>query len=252
MEKVSQLISMVKKGDKPAVEELKNQMADQISTKIVDEIFNSAPGAPEAQAGADKVGQPPVDEKTTGPEGLRNVAPVPVSAAKKADVAAPSSEETSASSKGDSAEDPADPFWDLFPEDKVTEQVSSSNKEQEAKLREDIKGTAGQTVKAARSIGDVVEDISGTELFGDEKVVEAISLAQKELDAGLIDESELDNEAKRLFLKNPSELKGIAEMVSKAAAKKRFEHPDKDGDSLKTAMTIGSCVEDGSDVNLFE
>ena len=242
-------------------EEFKQMIAEETAKLLVDDLLKGktdaeGPGpkalAPKGEEGMEDeklpsdseadsqemFGTPPV-AVTSAHKPLRNVRAENIAAGESK--GAPTSDETTG--EGDIvSDDPADDSWDLFPEDKVADTARKANSEQEAALRQDLGGVYTTEAKVKKP---VVQADS-------RKLADILELAQSEVNAGLIEESALEQESKRLFLMAPSELKATAAIVDRARQKEAFKHPDSDNpDILKQAISMGEA--NGTDIenNLF-
>jgi hypothetical protein len=73
----------------------------------------------------------------------------------------------------------------------------------------------------------------------DAKALLSLQIAQSEVDAGLVPQADLEQEAQRLFRQSPEYLKGTEAHLQKVAAR-RFPHPDSGKDIVTQAMTFSS------------
>lgn len=243
-------------------------ISDKVSDAIVNTLFESNPNTPDNQAGAADVGMPPSSDFGASQSAAAFGVP-PVSIGSSLRQGRPSmnngfeaqsdlqpsgegagtiqSDESAAPSKNFS-DDPSDKSWDLFPEDQISAVVRESNSEQEAQLKQDLKGVyvpapvaqrkqispravypnAAREAQAGRS----TEDLDGRALL-------SLQLAQSEVDAGLVPQADLEQEAQRLFRMNPDQLKGVESTLQKVASR-RFPHPDSRKDIVTQAMTFSS------------
>ena len=251
--RVKKMLSGVKLADGLDAGDIRKQLVDQVSDRIVNEIFVTRPEGQQAQESAEQVGQPPVTtpvatEQPDATQQMFGIPPSTVASSKKAEQVKveqqvkeaqgdPKSEETPGP-KGDVAQlpaEPADSGWDLFPDDKITDTAQDANKEQDQQLKEDLKSTYVQSSLKGGVRKAVVKESNIDE---EKRILEVLGIAQEEVEAGLIGEGDLEQEAKRLFVKSPIELKAIKEVVAKAKEKLAFRHPDKDESIMKTAISI--------------
>lgn len=253
-------------ADELGSEDLKAQLVDKVSDKLVDAIFESDPSSATAQAAAEEVksGDGATGEPTSAGEVLSPDLK-PTSVAKRAAVTKKADDEGSvkypgdAAISGDSPEEPSNPYWDLFPEDNISSTVSEANREMTSRSKETMREVSAAVsaeqplfsnneayVKQASEAGD---SLMGSDSLG--RMLEAISLASSEVDAGIVDEAQLEEEAKRLFATPPEALKATSAMLAKVA-KRTFKSPVPDG-YLKQAISLGEGGGSKSeDFSLFE
>jgi hypothetical protein len=236
-------------------EEMKEKMVDNFSSKMLEAIGLADPSRPENVAAGESVHDAPNLEdggeakmKFSDPE-------VPPKA-----VASLQPKEAYAKDE-DSDKSPSDPYWDLFPEDNITSAVSEANGEMSSRSKGSMRGvTASVSGVQAPFSNNAAYDKQekkaakeGDSLMGSDsiqKALEAIGLANREVEAGLIDEAAMEEEAKRLFYTSPEELKATAGMVEKVA-KRNFKSPVPEG-YMKQAISMGEGGGETKDEALFE
>jgi len=247
--------AMQKVSDELGTDDLKAQIVDRVSDKLVTEIFESDPSHPKNVAAAESIKAGGADDT----KGVFTPDVKPTAVAKKA-AADEGGKETYPGDKAiakDTEKEPSDPYWDLFPEDNITSAVGEANKEMGARSKETMREVTASSVneQVPFSNNQAYEKQASTDsLLGADsltRILEAISLADKEVEAGLVDEAQLEEEAKRLFVSSPDELRATSKVIAKVA-KRTFKSPVPDG-YMKQAVSMGDGSSDSKDeFSLFD
>jgi hypothetical protein len=247
-------------ADEVGAADLQAQLVDKVSDKLVDAIFESDPSSPKAQAAvADQAGAGEAPAEA-GEVFSPDVKPSAVASRTKraADEGGNAKYPGDAAISGETPEDPSDPYWDLFPEDNISSTSSEANREMTSRSKETMREVnasfAGeQPLFSNQAAYEKDAATDGDSLLGSDslsRMLEAISLASSEVEAGIVDEAQLEEEAKRLFASPPEALKATSTVMAKVA-KRSYKSPVPDG-YLKQAISLGDGGGKSEEFSLFE
>lgn len=240
-------------------EGLKAQIVNTLAEKLSKEIFESDPALPENVATAEAAQKE--DGNAEAKQMFSSDVKPALTATKKA-AKEDGGNETypgAAAIKGDSEQEPSSPYWDLFPEDNISSVCNEANKEMSSRSKETMKETTASVAstqplfsnKVAYDRAESQQSLAGSDSLS--RILEAISLADKEVNAGLVDEAQMEEEAKRLFISSPDELRATSKVVAKVAKKANFKSPVPEG-FLRQAVSMGegASASSSNEMSLFD
>lgn len=256
--------AMRKIADEMGTDDLKAQLVNQVSDKLVDAIFESDPSQPKNVAAAESIKSGSDEAKEVfSPDVKPSAVASRKTAAENIDKDTgketyPGEDAARKAGGKESPEDPADPYWDLFPEDNISSTASEANREMTSRsketMREVVASVAGeQPLFSNNGAYEKQAATDGDSLLGSDsltRILEAIKLADSEVEAGIIDEAAFEEEAKRLFASPPEALKATSTVMAKVA-RRNFKSPVPEG-YMKQAVSMGEGGGSSEDFQLFE